>query len=37
MLHTLGVDHRKLAYRFQGLDMKLTGVQEARVVRNILA
>jgi hypothetical protein len=37
MLHTLGVDHRKLAYRFQGLDMKLTGVQEARVVRDILS
>jgi hypothetical protein len=37
MLHTLGVDRRKLAYCFQGLDMKLTGVQEARVVRNILA
>ena len=36
MLHTLGVDHRKLAYRFQGLDMKLTGVEEARVVRDIL-
>jgi uncharacterized protein DUF1501 len=37
MLHLLGVDHRRLTYPFQGLDMKLTGVEEARVVRDILA
>ena len=37
MLHLLGIDHRRLAVRFQGLDMRLTGVEEARVVRDILA
>lgn len=35
MLHLLGVDHEKLAVRFQGLDVKLTGVEKARVVRDL--
>jgi hypothetical protein len=37
MLHLLGIDHMRLTYRFQGLDMRLTGVEEARVIRDILA
>lgn len=37
MLHLLGVDHERLTFRFQGLDQKLTGVEKARVVREILA
>lgn len=37
MLHLLGVDHAKLNFRFQGLDMRLTGVEEARVLTPILA
>lgn len=37
MLHLLGIDHRRFTYRFQGLDMKLTGVEEAHVVRDLLA
>jgi hypothetical protein len=37
MLHTLGIDHTRLTYRHQGLDMRLTGVEPARVVREILA
>ena len=38
LLHCLGVDHRRLTYNYQGLDQRLTGVeQEARVVREILA
>jgi len=36
MLHTLGIDHRRLSYRYQGLDMRLTGVEPARVVHEIL-
>jgi hypothetical protein len=36
-LHLLGIDHQRLAFRFQGLDMKLTGVEPARVVQEILA
>ena len=37
MLHQLGIDHRRLAVRFQGLDMKLTGVEKSRVLTDILA
>jgi hypothetical protein len=36
MLHLLGIDHRRFSYRFQGLDFRLTGVEEARVVEEIL-
>jgi hypothetical protein len=36
ILHCLGVDHERLTYRFRGLDQKLTGVEEAHVVRDIL-
>ena len=37
MLHLLGIDHKRLSVPFQGLDMRLTGVEEARVIREILA
>jgi hypothetical protein len=37
MLHLLGIDHRRLAYRYQGLDFRLTGVEAARVVEKVLA
>ncbi len=37
MLHLLGIDHRRFSVKFQGLDMRLTGVEEARVVREILS
>ena len=37
VLHCLGLDHERLTFKFQGLDAKLTGVEEARVVREILA
>jgi hypothetical protein len=37
MLHQLGIDHNKLSFPFQGLDQKLTGVEEANVVKDILA
>ncbi|WP_068130764.1 DUF1501 domain-containing protein [Roseimaritima ulvae] len=36
MLHLFGVDHEKLRVQFQGLDLKLTGVEPARVVHDIL-
>jgi hypothetical protein len=36
MLHLLGVDHERLSVPFQGLDVKLTGVEPARVVPEIL-
>jgi len=37
ILHQLGVDHTRLTFPFQGLDQKLTGVEEAHVVRKILS
>ncbi|MFT6863206.1 MAG: hypothetical protein ACJAVK_001767 [Akkermansiaceae bacterium] len=37
ILDRLGIDHRKLTFKFQGLDQRLTGVEEAHVVKDILA
>jgi uncharacterized protein (DUF1501 family) len=37
ILHCLGIDHHRLTYKFQGLDQKLTGVEEANPVQGILA
>jgi hypothetical protein len=37
MLHLLGIDHRKLTFPFQGLDQKLTGVEKARVIKEIIS
>jgi len=37
MLSQLGIDHNRFSVKYQGLDMRLTGVEEARVVRDILA
>ena len=37
LLHQLGLDHEKLAVRFQGLDVRLTGVEDAQVIREMLA
>jgi hypothetical protein len=37
MLHLLGIDHTKLSVKAQGLDMRLTGVEPARVVKGVLA
>lgn len=36
ILNQLGVDHNRLTYKFQGLDFKLTGVEGARVVKDLL-
>ena len=37
MLHLLGIDHRRLNFKFQGLDFRLTGVEEAEVIRRLVA
>ena len=36
ILNQLGIDHERLTFKFQGLDEKLTGVEPARVVKEIL-
>ncbi|QDV10383.1 hypothetical protein CA51_02310 [Rosistilla oblonga] len=37
ILNQLGIDHSRFTYPFQGLDQRLTGVTEAKVIRPILA
>ena len=36
MLHLLGVDHQALSFKHQGLDARLTGVEPARVIGDLL-
>lgn len=36
ILHQLGIDHERLTFPFLGLDQRLTSVEEARVVQEIL-
>jgi hypothetical protein len=37
ILHCLGIDHKRFKYKFQGLEQRLTGVEEQRVITELLA
>ena len=37
ILHALGIDHRRLTIPYQGLDLKLSGVEDRHPVKEILA
>ena len=37
ILHCLGIDHNRFTYRFRGLYQRLTGVEEAHVVHDLLS
>jgi hypothetical protein len=37
ILHQLGLDHERLSVKSQGLDFRLTGVEHAKVVKDLLA
>jgi hypothetical protein len=37
VLHLLGFDHKRFSVRYQGLDQRLTGVEPARVIHELLA
>jgi hypothetical protein len=37
ILHQFGIDHERFSYKYQGLDVKLTGVEKAEVVKALLA
>lgn len=37
ILHLMGVDHTRLTYLHQGLDQRLTGVEERHVIKKVLA
>jgi hypothetical protein len=36
ILTLLGFDHEKFTYRYQGLDQRLTGVEPARIIRDLM-
>jgi len=37
ILHLLGIDHERFTFKSQGLDLRLTGVEPARVIKELLA
>jgi hypothetical protein len=37
LLHCLGIDHERFIFPFQGLEQRLTGVEQQQVIREILA
>jgi hypothetical protein len=37
VLHCLGIDHKQLSIRFQGLDLRLTGVEDRKAIQALLA
>jgi len=37
LLHCLGIDHRRFTFKSQGLDQRLTGVEDAQVIQPLLA
>jgi hypothetical protein len=37
LLHSIGVNHNLLTFKYQGLEQKLTGVEGARVMHELLA
>lgn len=36
VLHCLGIDHRRLTFKYRGLDFRLTGVEEQQPVKELL-
>jgi hypothetical protein len=36
ILHCLGIDHTKFTFKFQGLDQRLTGVEEQHPIKDLL-
>jgi hypothetical protein len=37
ILHLMGINHSAFTYKFQGLDQRLTGVEEVKIVKGVLA
>ncbi|HVJ85129.1 MAG TPA: DUF1501 domain-containing protein, partial [Caulifigura sp.] len=37
MLHLFGIDHERFTIKHQGLDLKLTGVEKAKILKDIFA
>ncbi len=36
MLRLMGIDHERFTYKYQGLDQKLTGVEPAKVIKELI-
>jgi hypothetical protein len=36
ILHLMGIDHKRFTFKFQGLDQRLTGVEDRRVISELL-
>ena len=36
ILHCLGIDHERFSVKFQGLDQRLTGVEEPQVIQPLI-
>jgi len=36
-MHLMGIDHERFTHRFQGLDFRLTGVEETKVVHEVMS
>jgi hypothetical protein len=37
ILHLLGIEHERFTYKFQGLDQRLTGVEPAKAIKELIA
>jgi hypothetical protein len=37
VMHQLGIDHERFTFRSQGLDFRLTGVEQSHVVKGLIA
>ena len=37
ILHMLGIEHERFTYKYQGLDQRLTGVEPAKVIKELIA
>jgi hypothetical protein len=37
VLHLLGIDHERFTFRYQGLDQRLTGVEKAQVIHELIS
>ncbi|MEM8954432.1 MAG: DUF1501 domain-containing protein [Verrucomicrobiota bacterium] len=37
ILHQLGIDHERFTVKYRGLDLRLTGVEEAHVLKDLIA
>jgi hypothetical protein len=37
VLNLLGFDHERFSYKHQGLDQRLTGVEPAKVIKELIA